>query len=566
MSERPTLYARTALLGVDLQQTDVRDTYRPSLSRTGQLATYYVETTGSDDNDGSQPDPGVGNVGPLATLARAIQLVGELNSDTATIQMGIGVFPVGRVLTTMNNLTVQGTLTVRETAIIVAGSVVTGSGFIRLDLTGLAVAADALEGDLLEFTNGAATGLRGRCFRNLATNAINPGETRVYVTQDPAGAIVPPLNDGSGAIDFLDRDTTLSMEAGGASNWMTSTQFNLRGLRIVSIEGTRALNILVTDKIEFRDCDFESMNRPNVGGYGRAFFIDCYIAVAGSAPDGMLSVTNGAFALVQRGTVVDSELNATPAGRRFVSANGGALLAFQGQVVVRRVDEFRIDGVGGFIAGGASADDTLYFDDADGAAPTCAKAFVINSTGEGFSGFYQLPNLFGTIVDAFAIEAQGCACVVLGTGTSSLATSSGVGTVNAVSADGGVSASSFSRDGTTILNGAPSLAGFFSRFRFPSPAPVVAGPYTAVIFERVTYDPTGGIFTILAPAVPAPVAGDRFGVHNVTTDLTAITVSGNGNPVEDIGAPGTFPASFNLSAAGARGEWEWDGLRWLLVA
>jgi len=66
---------------------------------------------------------------------------------------------------------------------------------------------------------------------------------------------------------------------------------------------------------------------------------------------------------------------------------------------------------------------------------------------------------------------------------------------------------------------------------------------TAKIGYREAYDPSGGTFTINAPATPS--SGDHFSVKNVTTNTTVITISGNGNNIEDPVA-GALVASFTI--------------------
>lgn len=75
---------------------------------------------------------------------------------------------------------------------------------------------------------------------------------------------------------------------------------------------------------------------------------------------------------------------------------------------------------------------------------------------------------------------------------------------------------------------------------------VTTGPTTASVNDYVKYDPTLGSFTINAPA--SPVKDDRFGIKNCVADTTTITLSGNGNNIED---PGTFALSSSVSVSGA---------------
>lgn len=86
---------------------------------------------------------------------------------------------------------------------------------------------------------------------------------------------------------------------------------------------------------------------------------------------------------------------------------------------------------------------------------------------------------------------------------------------------------------------------------------------TADSGERVLYDPSGGTFTINAPA--SPTIGDHWAVKNVTSDVTTITINGNGNNIEDPTVSFSPAASFSLSGDGISIEWEFDGVQWLVI-
>ena len=86
---------------------------------------------------------------------------------------------------------------------------------------------------------------------------------------------------------------------------------------------------------------------------------------------------------------------------------------------------------------------------------------------------------------------------------------------------------------------------------------------TADVNERVLYDPSGGTFTINAPASPS--LGDKFAVKNRTSDLTGVTISGNGSNIEDPTSSFALAASFSLVGDGVAAEWEYDGTAWLAV-
>lgn len=109
---------------------------------------------------------------------------------------------------------------------------------------------------------------------------------------------------------------------------------------------------------------------------------------------------------------------------------------------------------------------------------------------------------------------------------------------------------------------AAAAAATSRRFTFPAAIPITA-LFTAIVFQRVPYDPSGGTFTINAPA--APVQGDRWGVKNETANLTIVTINGNGNNIEDPTASFALAANFTLSGDGIAAEWEFDGTNWVVV-
>jgi len=86
---------------------------------------------------------------------------------------------------------------------------------------------------------------------------------------------------------------------------------------------------------------------------------------------------------------------------------------------------------------------------------------------------------------------------------------------------------------------------------------------TAEAGERVLYNPTGGTFQISAPA--SPVIGTRFAVKNRSASVVAVTISGNGNDIEDPTASFAVAASFTLAGDGIAAEWEFDGTDWLAI-
>lgn len=93
-------------------------------------------------------------------------------------------------------------------------------------------------------------------------------------------------------------------------------------------------------------------------------------------------------------------------------------------------------------------------------------------------------------------------------------------------------------------------------------ATVIAN-YTSAAFERVLVNPSGGTFTVSAPA--SPVTGDRFGVRNVTSNTTALTLSGNGKNIENPSDPSKYGATFTFGGPGWGFDWEYDGTNWNVV-
>lgn len=110
--------------------------------------------------------------------------------------------------------------------------------------------------------------------------------------------------------------------------------------------------------------------------------------------------------------------------------------------------------------------------------------------------------------------------------------------------------------------GGGTISFVLARFTAPTPNPVVAA-HTAIPFQRVTFDPSGGTFQIDMPA--SPIFGDRVGVKNVTASVTAVTVSGNGANIENPASLGTAAASVSVGGAGVFATWEFDGTRWGVV-
>ena len=93
---------------------------------------------------------------------------------------------------------------------------------------------------------------------------------------------------------------------------------------------------------------------------------------------------------------------------------------------------------------------------------------------------------------------------------------------------------------------------------------VKVGSFTALLNDRVLLDPTAGSLTFDAPASPS--TGDKWGFKNVTTDITAFTIDGNGNNIESPFSS-SFVASYSTAANGALMSFVYffDGTNWIIV-
>jgi hypothetical protein len=97
---------------------------------------------------------------------------------------------------------------------------------------------------------------------------------------------------------------------------------------------------------------------------------------------------------------------------------------------------------------------------------------------------------------------------------------------------------------------------------------ITGGLYTTpYVNRRVPYDPSAGTVTLKPPA--SPTVGDRWGIKNVTTSATAVTIDGNGESIEDPVAGGAPAASFSLGIANVAVQWEFmnsaSGNAWHVV-
>jgi hypothetical protein len=503
--------------------------FRPTFSTEPTAYTLYVDAAGDDDaNDGT-----VGS--PFATVERALQKVAQLNStlSTATISIGAGSFAIPQVLEA-NFTNFQGTLTTIDTLTVSTVVVVSNADGIVLDVTstGGPYGVDDLQGVRIKWTSGASVDDTGWIYRNGATVL---GVTRIYATRDTGastGVTSGTIAVGN-TIDTKSLDTELSLA--GSTVFQGSVQLNIRDC-LFTATATTVLSCLVTDKVDFSGCYFDgstSFRKIVVGGMGRAFFTDCYYAGNGDfGSEAFLSVRNNGFLLISRGTVLDASVATST--RRWVEVAAGSLLAFSHHVVCRgftigRV--FEADGSGIFLTRGIEASAVLLMEDANGTSTTqVGPIFRINSTGKGLGGWYQTPNLHGSITATYAVEAEACACVALGT-TSSVGTGS---VTNAVSADSGTTATSADATGTVIKNGSPTAQTTAVRYtRSFTNSDLVAGVLT------VTHN-TGNRYVVVAV------------YSNTSVQVTPDTVTATSTTVctIDLSSQGVLTGTWNLSLVG----------------
>jgi len=459
--------------------------YQPVFPPTSVVGPYtlYVQVTGDDVlNDGLTPATS------FATIQRALQKVSALNppESLATISVGAGVFTLPRMLAG-TNVNVVGTTSLVDTLTLQSVVVANDASSIVIDVTstGGPYLADSLRGTRLAWTSGSSNGNPGWSYRNDATVL---GVTRVYATHD-SGTITGITSMVPGdTISVLSLDTTLTYT--GASTIKSSTQLNFYDVSITASTAC-VIYIVNTDKIQFYRCYFDGaggfLRRLQVGGFGRAYLTTCYYAAASWGVDNaFLSLRNNGYIQIERGTVLDASFNTLNDTRRFVEGAAGSLMAFAKNVVCRGFDAavsahgmFATDGIGIFGVGGVGSDDVLFIEDANGTSTyQRGPVFKINFSGEGQGGWYQIPNLHGSILSAYSVEATNSASTLIGDGSSTITTALGV---NTVSADGGISNIAQSGDLALIEGGSPPFRGFGGRYILPfTNVDLVGGVLTVV--------------------------------------------------------------------------------------
>lgn len=80
--------------------------------------------------------------------------------------------------------------------------------------------------------------------------------------------------------------------------------------------------------------------------------------------------------------------------------------------------------------------------------------------------------------------------------------------------------------------------------------------------QILRYDASAGTFTLAAPSTANIMISSSFSIKEMAGDATAITVSGNGNSIQDP-VTGALAASVSVVAPFATTSWFFDGTNWL---
>lgn len=431
------------------------ESYRPTLSLSSQPATVYVEEPfngGNDANDGATPAT------PIATWQRATQYVADVNQSQVVVQFGPGTFDVPLSFNGTRQC-FRGTTSNGDTLTINAGSVVNAEGLLQVTVTstGGPYLAGELKNTLIEFVNGGPAGLSGFIESNQAS--VGP-DTVLSITQtNLTGPVSSPPDDGSGQLQIKVFETTFKLPMG---------QPEVSGSVLVEIEEAIVTSdfepvwtMVNSDAVRLRNLLLTDFAQLRAGGFGRAFLTNVAVDLNGvGGPDGVIRVTNGGFMQLQAGTLIDCD--DTAAARRFIKVDASGILTFLGQIVVRTLLAFQADQAALVVVDTAlgPGETTVRFSDFDGVG--CTDAYVFNASAPGGFG-YHVPESYGTILNPFLIKAQRGANVLIAPSTN-LQTSSGLGTANAVAADGGASGdiSADAVDNTYISGGSfpPGLVWF----------------------------------------------------------------------------------------------------------
>lgn len=484
------------------------------------LSTIYVDSTGDDiRGDGSVSSP-------YLTIQRAIQALPEQNTASTIIQLGDGTFSAPSVLGSLANVTIKGELSDEESALPVA-SITAQSNADQLvfDITRTpTLGDDDWRGRLIEFNN-AGTLTYGWVYRNVG-NTLYCGQTNNDLTSAQLTT--------SSTIDLVSIDTQLQFTVGNNS-LTSSTAVNVQDLEMTGTGQGRIPFHINTDKWEYRRVLF-TVNRPQFGSSGAGNVFNCYVQSLGDTTNGVLSVVSGGVLRIGQGTIIDGLSAAST--EKFVRIAQEGTIAFDGPIIARDLGDggFKFDGSSGFVNNGLADTDLILFEDTNGTTVgSCTDAIVINSEDEGVGGSYQLPYLYGSVNDAYAVKAEGGANVEMPS-TSSLVTT---GTTNAVSADGGTTTSSRNSDGTKIVGGSPVFsAGWTER------TTVTSSTYTATENDNVIGVNFAGTVTITLPDATTLQSGSELTVVDESGNASSnnITLDGSGSQTIN----GSLTATINL--------------------
>jgi hypothetical protein len=509
------------------------------------ITTIRVETTGNDATANGSA------LFPFLTLNAAIAAAPW--NQTTTVQLGAGSFAAPyispgsiSIFANATNLVIRGTATAGTIATIanVVSTVITSE--MVLDVTGLAVAADALRAERFVFGAGPATGRVFWCVRNDATGAINPGETRLYGIQVTSSTINVPAVGNTLTQQSLTELTGASLNSNSTVNFQ-DVAINLTG-PITALNGRFS-----TFNCRIR-CSRIQTQQPDDSG-AVSLRTSYYQPSSTTLPAGFFPV--GAVR-TSGGNVID--LGNANVGLRSLLFEGSKFYT-SNQVLFRDVEEIQLNGsqvLGADLSaiGTYTANDPWVFESQG--AVSCTDGVVINTQPAGFQGNYSLPPMYGQITGDYIVTAQKDADVfstIVGSVTTALGT-------NTVSADGGASLRSVSNDGTTILGMNPARVRAFGAFDVASasgPAIVNMQPWS-----MLTGDPTGGALDIKLPQTPQ--TGDEVCIVNPTTVvLNTITIDAAPNSLASTAVPGTFVASEVFAVAGLSRHYRFNGAFWLLV-
>ena len=412
--------------------------YRPYATPATVATDLYVDAVGGNDsNDGLTEGTA------LATTERAVQMVPISHGEAVSIHLGAGTYLMPATLSIANWCHFYGTKTLLETRTVTSPvpSEDNENG-IKIVVDGAPIVDDAWQGDLIRISNGPGSSIQ-RGFGYVVSNVGN----ELYVTQygDTIQSMVGQT------VERYSHDTELIFDV-PAPVAIASMQMEFTDCRIY--DPTKVWFVSSTAKVAFRRCNFE-IRRLSASNFGRIFLETCYLAMTGTAGQGVLSATNGGFVLLHQGTVIDCDRNIVDANdnRRFINVDNEGSLVFGNEVIVVGLNSsgFKIDGGGAFLENGLTDRTVVRLED-------CDAAWTINSSVEGAGGRFQLPYTYGVLgVAQHAVTARKGAQVEYPIGSNVVPVG---GVVNSVSSNNGDTAWAEHPDGTRILGGNPPPYGY----------------------------------------------------------------------------------------------------------